>query len=172
MWLAKFAYELTMWCQKHNRTNLITTRVPNNFLQVIYSLKTQYSYDVTENYLNYYLFKFFSRSWYQLIINNNFHCMHFYCLTISTWLGQCFDKQWFFYAEEKRDCTKAVKFRCQKWREELAFTADPLNWLYFEWCSILEIYFFVLDLHCFDWHIILLDLKIAWLRHSNDKYFW
>ena len=54
MWLAKLVDELTMRCQKHNRTSLITTRVANNFLQVIYSLKTQYSYDLTGNYLNYY----------------------------------------------------------------------------------------------------------------------
>ena len=54
MWLAKLVDELTMRCQKHNRTSLITTRVANNFLQVIYSLKTQYSYDLTGTYLNYY----------------------------------------------------------------------------------------------------------------------
>ena len=50
MWLAKLAYELTMRCQKHNLTSPITTRVANNFLQVIYSLKNQYSYDVTRKY--------------------------------------------------------------------------------------------------------------------------
>ena len=51
MWLAQLAYELTMRCQKHNTTNLITTGVANNFLQVIYSLKNQYSYDVTRKYV-------------------------------------------------------------------------------------------------------------------------
>ena len=50
MWLAKLAYELTMRCQKHNLTSPIATRVANNFLQVIYSLKNQYSYDVTRKY--------------------------------------------------------------------------------------------------------------------------
>ena len=40
-----------MW---NNLTSLTTTPVANNFLQVIYSLKTEYSYDVTGNYLNYY----------------------------------------------------------------------------------------------------------------------
>ena len=54
MWLAKLVDELTMRCQKHNRTILITTRVANNFLQVIYSLKTQYGYDLKGTYLNYY----------------------------------------------------------------------------------------------------------------------
>ena len=43
-----------MRCQKHNLTSLITTRVANNFLQVIYSFKNQYSYDVAMNYLTYY----------------------------------------------------------------------------------------------------------------------
>ena len=42
----KCSYELTMRCQKHNLKSLISTRVANNFLQVIYSLKNQYSYDV------------------------------------------------------------------------------------------------------------------------------
>ena len=51
MWLAKLAYELTIRCQKRNPTSPITTRVANNFLQVIYTLKNQYSYDVTKKYL-------------------------------------------------------------------------------------------------------------------------
>ena len=51
MWLAKLAYELTVRCQLHNLTNLITAGVANNFLEVIYSLKDQYSYDVTRKYV-------------------------------------------------------------------------------------------------------------------------
>ena len=45
-----------MRCEKHNLTSLITTRVANNFLQVIYSFKNQYSYDVAMNYLTYYCY--------------------------------------------------------------------------------------------------------------------
>ena len=39
---------------------MITPRVANNLLQVIYNLKNQYSYDVTRKYLYYYYFKYFS----------------------------------------------------------------------------------------------------------------
>lgn len=45
---------------KHNLTNVITLRVANNFLQVIYNLKNQYSHDVARKYLYYYHFKYFS----------------------------------------------------------------------------------------------------------------
>ena len=45
-----------MRCEKHNLISLITTRVANNFLQVIYSFKNQYSYDVAMNYLTYYCY--------------------------------------------------------------------------------------------------------------------
>ena len=45
-----------MRCEKQNLTSLITTRVANNFLQVIYSFKNQYSYDVATNYLTYYCY--------------------------------------------------------------------------------------------------------------------
>ena len=53
----------------------------NNFLQVIYSLKSQFSYDVTRNYLNYYCYYYLERehlsphqigdrscNWYQLML--------------------------------------------------------------------------------------------------------
>ena len=55
----------------------------NNFLQVIYSLKSQFSYDVTRNYLNYYYYYYYylerehlsphqigdrSCNWYQLML--------------------------------------------------------------------------------------------------------
>ena len=79
----------TMRCQKQNRTSLITTRVANNFLQVIYSLKTPYSYDRTGNYLNYYYLNTFHGVGTSWIINNNFHCLHFYCLTLR-------QESWFF----------------------------------------------------------------------------
>ena len=39
---------------------MITPRVANNLLQVIYNLKNQYSHDVTRKYLYYYYFKYFS----------------------------------------------------------------------------------------------------------------
>ena len=39
---------------------MITPRVANNLLQVIYNLKNQYIYDVTRKYLYYYYFKCFS----------------------------------------------------------------------------------------------------------------
>ena len=39
---------------------MITPRVANNLLQVIYNLKNQYSYDVTRKYLYYYYFEYFS----------------------------------------------------------------------------------------------------------------
>ena len=39
---------------------MITPRVANNLLQVIYNLKNQYSYDVTRKYLYYYYFKYLS----------------------------------------------------------------------------------------------------------------
>ena len=53
----------------------------NNFLQVIYSLNSQFSYDVTRNYLNYYCYYYLERehlsphqigdrscNWYQLML--------------------------------------------------------------------------------------------------------
>ena len=74
--LAKLVYELAMQCQKHSLASLMTTRVATNFLQVIYSLKNQYSYDVTRNYLNCYYYSgrntsphpINARCWYQLMI--------------------------------------------------------------------------------------------------------
>ena len=39
---------------------MITLRVANNFLQVIYNLKNQYSHGVTGKYFYYYYFKYFS----------------------------------------------------------------------------------------------------------------
>ena len=70
MWLAKLAYELTMLCQKHNLTSPITTQVANNFSQVIYSMKNQYSYDVTRKYLTiiiyYKYFQFSSNTIYSM----------------------------------------------------------------------------------------------------------
>ena len=79
--LAKLAYELTMRCQKHNLTSPNYNTGANNFLQVIYSLNSQFSYDVTRNYLNYYCYYYLERehlsphqiddrscNWYQLML--------------------------------------------------------------------------------------------------------